>query len=170
MAVESASAGTLSDMRPPRSEVGVVGWLRKNLFSSWSNGILTLLGLWIIYRVLAGVLDWAVFSAVWSGQDGSACRSAEVGACWPFVAAKFGQFMYGRYPDAERWRVVLTYVLSAATLLTLMVPVIPGKTWAALFGIFGLPVSARPAVGAGVPVAPEAPEAPVGAAAPDGVL
>ncbi len=143
MAVESAGGlpfAPAPDMSPPRSEVGLVGWLHKNLFSSVTNSILTLVGLWLIYRALAAVLDWAVFSAVWSGQDGSACRSAEVGACWPFVAAKFGQFMYGRYPDAERWRVMLTYGLSAATLLTLMVPAIPGKKWAALFGIFGLPV------------------------------
>ena len=129
-----------ADIRPPRSEVGVFGWLSKNLFSSWSNSLLTVLGFYVIWRVTAGVLDWAVFSAVWSGKDGTACQSADVGACWPFVAAKFGQFMYGRYPDAERWRVLLTYALTGGTLLALMVPAIPGKKWAALFGIFVLPV------------------------------
>ena len=30
-----------------------------------------------------------------------------VGACWPFIQAKFPQFIYGFYPEPERWRVNL---------------------------------------------------------------
>lgn len=141
MAVDTAAPFTPSaDIRPPRSEVGVIGWLSKNLFSSWSNGLLTLACLWLIWRLLAGVLDWAVFSAAWSGADGSVCQKPDVGACWPFVAAKFGQFMYGRYPDAERWRVLLTYAIAAVTLGGLMIPAVPGKKWLALFGVLVLPL------------------------------
>ncbi len=51
---------------PPRSEVGVVGWMHANLFSSRRNGALTLgasvavlLGLWFGLR-------WTLFSADWS--------------------------------------------------------------------------------------------------------
>lgn len=143
MVANAASTRASSpDLAPPRSEVGIIGWLRKNLFSSWSNSLLTILGLWIAWRVLSGVLDWAVFSAIWSGEDGSACRVADAGACWPFVAAKFGQFMFGRYPDAERWRVVLTYILTAGTLAGLMIPAIPGKRWLGLFGVIALPILA----------------------------
>jgi general L-amino acid transport system permease protein len=142
-------------MRPPRPSVGAVGWLRANLFSSWSNTLLTVLGLWLIYSVVTGVLDWAVVSAVWTGEDGRACSVQGAGACWPFITAKFGQFMYGRYPDAERWRVDLTYSLALAGLVPLMMPSIPGKKWSALYtaavfpllaywlltgGILGLPV------------------------------
>ncbi len=142
MAVDSAAHTPhvpAADLRPPRSEVGIIGWLKKNLFSSWSNTLLTLLGLWISWRVLSGVLDWAVFSAVWTGKDGNDCRVPDAGACWPFVTAKFGQFMYGRYPDSERWRVLLTYALTAGTLASLMIPAVPGKKWFALFGILVLP-------------------------------
>jgi general L-amino acid transport system permease protein len=130
------------DLPPPRSEVGIVGWLSKNLFSSWTNSALTIVGLWFAWRVLSGVLDWAVFSAIWTGQDGTACRVPDAGACWPFVGAKFGQFMFGRYPDAERWRVIATYILTAATLASLMIPGIPGKKWTGLFGVIGLPIIA----------------------------
>lgn len=140
MTVDAIARDSQTVMQPPRSEVGITGWLRKNLFSSWSNGVLTVVGLWLVYRVCQGVLDWAVFSAVWSGRDGTVCQNADVGACWPFVSAKFGQFMYGRYPDAERWRVLLTYAISVATAAALMIPGIPGKKWSALFGIFALPV------------------------------
>ncbi len=141
MAVQTAAPFTPSaDVRPPRSEVGLVGWLSKNLFSSWGNTAVTLVGLWIIWRLLTSVLDWAVFSAAWTGADGSVCQKPEVGACWPFVAAKFGQFMYGRYPDAERWRVVLTYALTASTLAALMIPAVPAKKWSGLFGVLVLPL------------------------------
>ena len=51
---------------PPRSEVGVVGWMHANLFSSRRHGALTLgasvvvlLGLWFGLR-------WTLFSADWS--------------------------------------------------------------------------------------------------------
>ena len=139
MAVTSAPHVAAVDLPPPRSEVGVIGWLMRNLFSSWSNTLLTLVGIWVIWKVLSIVLDWAVFSAVWTGADGNACKIEHAAACWPFVSAKFGQFMFGRYPDAERWRVLLTYLLTAITLAGLMIPAIPGKKWFGLFGLFVLP-------------------------------
>ena len=54
------------------------------------------------------------------------------------VQAKFAQFMYGRYPDADRWRVNLTYLLAVAGLVPLMIPQVPYKLYNAifLFGIF----------------------------------
>lgn len=125
---------------PPRSEVGIIGWLKHNLFSSWSNGLLTIVGLWIIYRLVEGALDWAVFSAVWTGPDGTVCRRPDVGACWPFVTAKFGQFMYGRYPDAERWRANLSLILALSAIIPLAWPGTPGKRYIGMYGLFVLPV------------------------------
>jgi general L-amino acid transport system permease protein len=143
---------------PPVRTTGPIAWLRDNLFSSVTNAILTIVGLFLIWRLLAGVLDWAFLSAVWNGPNGAyvsswrvwelftqawattngaPCRQAGTGACWPFVAAKFPQFMYGRFPLDERWRVDLTYLLLIAGLVALMVPRIPGKLWSALF-TFGL--------------------------------
>ena len=72
-------------------------------------------------------LGWGIFNAVWTGDDGNACRAEGTGACWPFIAAKLGLFIYGRYPEAQRWRVDLVYVLALAALVPLMVPQIPGK-------------------------------------------
>jgi general L-amino acid transport system permease protein len=56
------------------------------------------------------------------------------------VAAKLGQFMYGRYPDAERWRVNLTYLLGIAGLLPLMLPRVPGKRWLAVYLLVAFPL------------------------------
>lgn len=134
MAIAEATSTALP---PPRSLVGPVAWLRQNLFSSPGNSVLTLIGLWISYYAVKGAFEWTVLTAVWDGKDGTACQAEGTGACWPFIKAKFGQFMYGRYPDAERWRVDLTYLMAAAGLIPLMVPAIPGKKWSALF-VFGI--------------------------------
>jgi len=37
---------------PPITEVGAVGWLKQNLFSSWLNSILTILSLYFIAIML----------------------------------------------------------------------------------------------------------------------
>ena len=129
-------------LRPPLSEVGAFGWLQRNLFSSWQNSVLTLVGLLLVWKLVSATLDWAVFSAIWTGEDGKACHRADAGACWPFVKAKFSQFMYGRYPIEQRWRVDLTGLLALVVLIPLLIPRMPGKRYFALAGIFCLPVAA----------------------------
>ena len=61
------------------------------------------------------------------------------GACWPFVAAKFSQFIYGRYPLDQRWRVDLTFVMLVIGLVWLMVPRIPGKLYGAIYAFVFFP-------------------------------
>ncbi len=117
-------------------------WVRANLFSSWSNTLLTLLGLWVSYFVIWSALEWAVFTAVFTGEDGAACRVPGAGACWPFVVAKFKVFMYGRYPVAELWRVNLTYILAIAGLVPLMWPGVKGKLWIAVYCFVVFPILA----------------------------
>ena len=107
---------------PPTRVQGPVAWMRENLFSSWSSGVLTIVGLWLIYQIVSWVIDWAIVSAVWTGDDGTACSAEGTGACWPFITNKLGLFLYGRYPFEERWRVDLTYVLALAGLVPLMIP------------------------------------------------
>jgi len=87
---------TTATMRPPRSEVGLVGWLHKNLFSSPINALLTVVGVWIIWKVVSAAVSWAFLSATFEGSDGSFCsrEGGGAGACWPFIQAKFSQFMY----------------------------------------------------------------------------
>ena len=125
-------------------------WLKENLFSSWGNAVLTALGLWIIWKVVAGFVDWALVRAVFSGEDGRACARDGSGACWPFITAKMGLFLYGRYPDAERWRVNLTYVLALAGLVPLMIPRVPGKLPLALYVLVAFPMLAFVLLNGGV--------------------
>lgn len=129
----------------PGSARGLVpsaSWVKQNLFSSWSNAGLTVLGAMLVYWLIAGVFDWAIWRAVYTGTDGSACRVAGAGACWPFITAKFQLFMYGRYPTGELWRVNLTYALALAGLVPIMLPRVPGKLWLTAYMLLVFPVAA----------------------------
>ena len=79
----------------PSSEVGIVHWVMKNLFSSIPNAILTLLGAYFVYTAVSGLLNFTIFGATWSGEDRNACIAplGGHGACWPYVKANFQQFM-----------------------------------------------------------------------------
>jgi general L-amino acid transport system permease protein len=129
---------------PPLATSGMLGFLRQRLFGGVLNTILTLLSLLLIIIVLPPLLRFLIIDAVWSGTSRTDCLEETlgrpVGACWPFVAAKFRQFMYGFYPEAEQWRVNLTYALGVILLVPLLIPPVPYKTWNAIafFGLFPL--------------------------------
>ncbi|MCB1423500.1 MAG: amino acid ABC transporter permease [Nitratireductor sp.] len=120
----------------PASEVGVVGWMRKNLFNGWFNTALTLFALWLLYMILPGILNFNFFNAVWSGSDRLACSDVNQGgelyegwkgACWPYIGAYFKQFIFGRYPDAELWRPILVLIMFFAGLIPMLIPSAPFK-------------------------------------------
>ena len=104
------------ELPPPASSVGVIGWLRRNLFAGWLNSLLTVAALYLVVTALPPLLNWAFFSADFVGESRDACDSG--GACWVFVNARFSTFMYGFYPAAQAWRVDLIF----GTLLLLMSP------------------------------------------------
>lgn len=74
-------------LKPPRASVGVIGWLRKNLFSSWFNSLLTIIAAWLIYGVIVGV--WGFLTT----------------AKWDVIAVNLRLFMVGRYTVDQVWRV-----------------------------------------------------------------
>lgn len=133
-------------MPPPPSTVGIVGWMRANLFADWMNTILTLVGIYLVYVTLATIIDWAFLRAVWTGEDNKACLEKEVGfqvgACWAFVNAKFSQFVYGRYPFEERWRVDITFLVGTIGLAWMLIENLPYRKWASVFMIAVFPVMA----------------------------
>jgi hypothetical protein len=80
-------------------------WVRKNLFSSWSNSLLTIGCIWLMWELIPPLLNWAFLQANWVGSTRADCTKA--GACWVFIHERFGQFMYGLYPHDQRWRINL---------------------------------------------------------------
>jgi general L-amino acid transport system permease protein len=133
--------GTRPSLPPPASERGVIGWLRHNLFSSWLNSILTILGLALVLLVVPPALNWLIFNATWTFPPDVLNHSrspqfqdcAPGGACWLFVEARFGQFVYGFYPLAERWRPDLVFVILVASVYWLLAEWTPQKRRVAIF-------------------------------------
>ena len=115
-------------------------WLHKNLFSSVGNTVLTLCFLWLVYIIMSGILDWAVFSAAWQGGDRFACLNKPTGACWPFIFSKFGQFIYGNYPLLERWRPNIVFLIGTIGILGLLIPFVPKKRYLSLWMVTFYPV------------------------------
>jgi general L-amino acid transport system permease protein len=73
-----------------------------------------LIGILIAYSMIAPFIQFALIDAVWTGENREACLPQEggtAGACWAYVKAYFPQFIYGRYPTEEIWRVNIVYAL-----------------------------------------------------------
>ena len=81
------STNSTTIIRPP-SPPGPVRWLKKNLFSTWYNALLTILAIALLYFVLKGALSWTLFAANWAPVINS-----------PKL------FAVGQYPADQLWRV-----------------------------------------------------------------
>lgn len=130
----------------PIKTTGFIGVLRTRLFNSPTNILLTIVSILLLWFTVIPAVKFLLIDAVWTGKDRTACLSETaghtVGACWPFVQAKFSQFIYGFYPEAERWRVNLTFILAALLLLPLLIPRLPAKGLNAGLFFIVLPVIA----------------------------
>jgi general L-amino acid transport system permease protein len=115
----------------PVKTTGFVGFLRTRLFNSPTNILITILTVLLLWFTVIPSVKFLLIDAVWTGKDRTACLAETaghpVGACWPYIQAKFTQFMYGFYPEAERWRANLVFILAAILLLPLLIPRLPAK-------------------------------------------
>ena len=82
------------EMPPPRLTVGPLGWLKKNLFSTWYDALLTILALGLLYALLQPAMQWALTEARWG-----------------VISANLTLFMVGQYPREQLWRVWLSIYL-----------------------------------------------------------
>jgi general L-amino acid transport system permease protein len=98
----------------PISQVGLIGWLRTNLFSSWLSTAVTLVVLYFLVRWVIGFVEWGILNAVWSvpNNQTQACRDLRgAGACWAVIAEKHRFILFGTYPYEEHWRPALVCLL-----------------------------------------------------------
>jgi general L-amino acid transport system permease protein len=127
---------------PPVASAAAPAWTRARLFDGAFNTALTLVSVAIIAALAWPTLKFLIIDAVWTGSSRADCLpetvGREVGACWPFIKAKFTQFMYGFYPASEQWRVNVTYTLGVILLVPLLIPGVPWKGLNAVlfFGVF----------------------------------
>jgi len=96
---------------PPARTGGAVGWLRENLFSGVFNTAATLLSLAFVGYVLVSIVPWLFFDSVWNASSLQECRQRGDGACLAVINERFMQFVFGFYPEAERWRPTAAFAL-----------------------------------------------------------
>ena len=121
----------VAERAAPVKTTGFIGFLRTRLFNSPTNILITIVSVLLLWFIVVPAIRFLLFDAVWTGSDRTACLAKGpndvVGACWPFIQAKFSQFIYGFYPEQERWRVDLVFILAAVLLLPLLIPRLPAK-------------------------------------------
>lgn len=108
----------LAQQKPPTSQVGIVRWMRENLFSSPLNTILTLLSLYAVYFLVTLIGPWLMRS-VWNANSLTECRAIAAakygegveGACFALIRERWNQLLFGFYPRALYWRPVLAFIL-----------------------------------------------------------
>ncbi len=136
----------IAERAAPVKVTGFLGFLRTRLFNSPTNILLTVACILLLWFTVIPAVKFLLFDAVWTGKDRTACLAENaghpVGACWPFIQAKFSQFIYGFYPEQERWRVNLTFFLAAVLLLPLLIPPLPAKGLNASLFFIAFPVVA----------------------------
>lgn len=84
---------------PPVLAVGPLAWMRKNLFRSWFDTILTLVSTLVIVSVITGILNWVITQANWYA-----------------IIFNLRLFMLGRYELEYEWRVQVVVLIIAFTI------------------------------------------------------
>ncbi|WP_314095191.1 amino acid ABC transporter permease [Shinella sp. M31] len=139
----------LEQEKPPLSDSTAIGWVRKNLFASVKDSVLSLIALAALVYFLPGLINWLFVSAVWTGADRTACLTVDQGgqlpagwngACWAYVNDRFVQFMFGSYPRDELWRPLLVAAMFVALLVPFLMPKMPRKGLNALLLLIVFPV------------------------------
>jgi general L-amino acid transport system permease protein len=98
-----------STLKPPVTSVGVIGWVRANLFNGIFNSILTIITLAFLWKTVPPLIKWLFIDSVWR-TTGEACRNAS-GACWSVVSENLRFILFGFYPYESQWRPLLAMVI-----------------------------------------------------------
>jgi len=83
--------------------------LNKNINSNWFNALLSLLIIFALIQNIPPLLNWLFFDANFVGETKEECTGS--GACWIFIKTWFPRLIYGLYPNAEIWRINLTFLM-----------------------------------------------------------
>ena len=137
----SQVAGEHPDLPPPVTEVGAIGWIRKNLFSSTTNVVITVLTLYLLYVIIPPMVNWLFLNAIFVAESRDDCRAIaaaaghDLGACWAFIGKRFEIFVYGFYPVEQRWRVNLSFIVMVAALVPVLFDNVPNRKYALWFSL-----------------------------------
>lgn len=84
---------------PPLLAVGPLAWMRKNLFATPFDAVLTVAGALILISLISGFITWAIGSANWLA-----------------VTRNFRLLLLGTFPPDQAWRVNLAALIVTAAI------------------------------------------------------
>jgi general L-amino acid transport system permease protein len=97
------------ELRPPITSIGVIGWVKNNLFNGVFNSILTVVTLFFLWKVVPPLFRWAFIDSAWH-TTGQVCRQA-AGACWSIISMNYRFILFGFYPYEQQWRPFLAMMI-----------------------------------------------------------
>jgi general L-amino acid transport system permease protein len=97
------------EIRPPVTNIGVIGWIKTNLFNGVLNSILTIVTLFLLWKIVPPLFRWAFIDSAWH-TTGQACRQA-AGACWSIISMNYRFILFGFYPYEQQWRPFLAMMI-----------------------------------------------------------
>ncbi len=101
-------------IKPPVTQVGVVGWIRTNLFRGWFNSILTLITVYLLWITVPPLIRWVFIDSLWL-SSGAECQQID-GACWSVISANIRFITFGFFPYEQQWRPFAAMALLVALL------------------------------------------------------
>ena len=115
MSDDALPSGERRQLAPPVIDTGALGWIRRNLFSSWANAITTVVLVGSVGWILAEFLEWALFTATFTAATGADCRGG--GACWALIREKYRYIFFGSFPYEQHWRPLFAVIAMLAMLV-----------------------------------------------------
>ncbi|HTE36910.1 MAG TPA: amino acid ABC transporter permease [Reyranella sp.] len=112
---DALPVGERRQLAPPVVDTGVLGWARKNLFSSWGNALTTVVLALVFGWLLSWFLNWALFTATFTAATGAECRGH--GACWALIHEKYRYIFFGSFPYEQHWRPLFAVIAMLAMLV-----------------------------------------------------
>ena len=122
--------------------------INKNINSSNFNAILTLIVIFVLIKFVPPILNWFIFDANFAGSTKEDCTGS--GACWVFVKIWFNRFMYGMYPDAEQWRINISFLILLGSIGAIFLLPLKFKKYIILFLLFVFPIIALNLISGGI--------------------
>ncbi len=101
-------------IKPPVVSIGIIGWVKANLFNGWFNSALTIVTLYLLWKTIPPLFRWAFIDSVWR-TTGAACRDTG-GACWSIVTENLRFILFGFFPYELQWRPLLAILILFALL------------------------------------------------------
>ncbi len=111
--------------------------LNKNINSNWFNAVLTLLVIFILIKMIPGLLSWLFLDANFTGSTKEECTGS--GACWIFINVWIKRLVYGLYPNSEIWRINLAFILLIGTVISAFFVRPKIKKYIIIFLLFAFP-------------------------------